>query len=125
MRLAQSCRHCCLCKKPCQKDKEEKTPFEKSGRKPKTNHLKVFGCLAYVNNRKREKFKFDPKARKHVFLGYDGNSTAYLLQDIKLESWHDLAASCSMKRNNETRENENDDLLFDVTFDDEIEQSNA
>ena len=66
------------------KDKNEKTPYEKFwGRKPKTDHLKVSGCLAYVKNRNREKSKFDCKARKHVFLGYDGNSTAYLLQDVE------------------------------------------
>ena len=105
------------------KDQNEKTPYEKFwGKKPKIDHLKVFGCLAYVKNRKREKSKFDAKARKHVFLGYDGNSTAYLLQDIKTRK---LTRARNVVFNekkvvgftNEAREDENDDLLFDVTFD--------
>ena len=108
------------------KDANEKSPYETFwGRKPKTEHLKVFGCLTYVKNRKREKSKFDPKARKHVFLGYDSNSTAYLLQDIETRK---LTRARNVMFNekkvvgftNELREEE-DDLLFDVTFDDEIE----
>ena len=67
-----------------EKDKTEKSPHKKFWvRRPKTGHLKVFDCLADVKNRKREKSKFDPKARKYVFLGYDINSTAYLLRDIE------------------------------------------
>ena len=76
----------------------------------------------------REKLKFNPKARKHVFVSYDGHSTAYLLQDIgtrKMTRARNVVFN--EKRvvgfTNETRENENDHLLFDVTFDDEIEQS--
>ena len=72
----------------------------------------------------REKSKLDPKARKHVFLIYDGNSTAYLLQDIETRK---LTRARNIVFNekrvvdftNETRKDENDDLLFDVTFDDE------
>ena len=66
------------------KDKTDKNPYEKFwGRNLKTGHLKGLGCLAYVKNRRREKSEFDPKARKHVFLGNGTNSTAYLLQDIE------------------------------------------
>ena len=110
------------------RDKNEKNPYEKFwGRKPKTDHLKVFGCLAYVKNRNREKSKFDPKARKHVFLGYDGNSTAYLLQDVETRK---LTRARNVVFNekkvvgfsNESREDENSDLLFDVTFEDEMEE---
>ena len=66
------------------KDKTDKNPYKKFwGRKSKTGHLKVFGCIAIVKNRKREKSKFDLKARKHFFLGYESNKPAYLLQDIE------------------------------------------
>ena len=108
------------------RDANDERSYEKIwGRKPKTEHLKVFGCLAYVQNRKGEKSKFDPKARKHVFLGYDSNSTAYLLQDIETRK---LTRARNVIFNEkkvvgfttELREEEND-LLFDVTFDDEIE----
>ena len=91
--------------------------------------MKVFGCLAYVKNRKREKSKFDPKAREHVFLGYDSNSTAYLLQDIETRK---LTRAINVAFNerkvvdfrNEPRETE-DDLLFDVTFEDQNENGNS
>ena len=91
--------------------------------KPKTGHFKVFGCVAYVKNRKREHSKFDPKARKHAFKGYDNNSTAYLLQDIETRLLT-RARNVVFDENkvvgfsSDPREEEND-LLFDVTFDNE------
>ena len=91
--------------------------------------MKVFGCLAYVKNRKREKSKFDPKARKHVFLGYDSNSTAYLLQDIETRKLTRARNVVFNERKvvgftNEPRETK-DDLLFDVTFEDQNENENC
>ena len=91
--------------------------------------MKNFGCLGYVKNHKREKSKFDPKKRHHVFLGYDGNSTAYLLQDIETRKLSRARNVFYEKRvvgfTNEMRDDENDDLLFDVFLDNETEQSNA
>ena len=93
------------------------------GQKSKANHLKVFGCLAFVKNRKRQNSKFDPKSRKHVFLGYDSNSTAYLLQDKETRKLtrarivvFDETKVIGFK--NETKEIE-DDPLFDISFDEE------
>ena len=112
------------------KDKTDKNPHEKFwARKPKTGHLKVFGCLAYVNIRKREKSKFDPKAREHVFLGYDSNSTAYLLQDTetrKLTRARNLVFNERkvVSFTNEPREAEKD-LLSDVTFEDQNEAGDS
>ena len=91
--------------------------------------MKVFGCLGYVNHRKREKSKFDPKARKHVLLGYDSNSTAYLLQDIETRKLTRARNVVFNERKvvgftNKTRETEND-LLFDVTFEDQNEAEDS
>ena len=91
--------------------------------------MKVYGCLAYVNNRKREKSKFDSKARKHVLPGYDSNSTAYLLQDNGI---HKLTRARNVAFNekkvvdltNEVR-GEESDLLFDVPFNDEYEAGDS
>ena len=96
------------------KDKTDKSPYEKFwARKLKTGHLKIFGCLAYVKNRKREKSKFDPEARKHVFLRYDSNSTAYrILTRARNVVFNEREV---VGFTNEPRETEND-LLFDVTF---------
>ena len=112
------------------KEKTDKSPYENFwARKPKTARLKVFGCLAYVKNRSREKSKFDPKAQKHVFLGYDSNSTAYLFQDIetrKLTRARDVVFNERkvVGFTNEPREAEND-LLFDVTFEDQNEAEDS
>ena len=106
------------------KDKYEKCPPEKLwGKEVKTNYLKVFGCLAFVKNRNLQNSKFDPKSRKHVFLGYDSNSTAYLLQDIETRNLtqarivvFDETKVIGFK--NETKAIE-DDLLFNTSFDEE------
>ena len=91
--------------------------------------MKVFGCPTYVRNRKREKSKFDPRARKHVFIGYNSNSTAYLLQDIETRKLTRARNVVFNERKvvgftNEPRETE-DDLLFDVTFEDQNENENS
>ena len=87
------------------------------------------GCLAYVKNLEREKSNFDREARKHVVLGYDSNSTAYLFQDIEI---HKLTRARTVVFNerkvvgfpNELGEAEND-LLFDVTFEDQNETEDS
>ena len=91
--------------------------------------MKVSECLAYVENRKREKSKFDPKARKGVFLGYDSNSTPYLLQDIETRKLTRARNVVFNERKllgftSEPRETEND-LLFDVTFEDQNEAEDS
>ena len=91
--------------------------------------MKVFECLAYVRNGKREKQKFDPKSRKHVFLGYDSNSTAYLLHDIETRKLTGERNVVFIERKllgftNDPREAEND-LLFDVTFADQNEAEDS
>ena len=106
------------------KDKIDESPHENFWcRKPKTGHLKVFGWVIYVKKRKREKTKFDPKSRKHVWLGYYSNSTAYLLQDIGVRKVT-LARNVVFDERevvdftNELRETEND-LFLHVTFEDQ------
>ena len=61
-----------------------------------------------------------------MFLGYDGNSTAYLLQDVETRKLTRARNVFNEKKvvgfSNESREDENSDLLFDVTFEDEMEE---
>ena len=95
----------------------------------KTIHLKVFGSLAYVKNRKREKSKFDPIARKHVCLGYERNSTAYLLQNLETRKLTRARNVVLNERkvvgfSNGPREAEND-LLFDAIFEDQNEAEDS
>ena len=61
-----------------------KTPFEAwFGKQPNVNHLRVFGCSAYVHIPKDERKKLDPKAKKCIFLGYGALRKGYRLYDRK------------------------------------------
>ena len=64
------------------KSLNNKTPFEEwTGEKPRVNHLKIFGCLAYTHIPKDERKKLDSKAKKCIFLGYGGLRKGYRLYD--------------------------------------------
>ncbi|MCO5580587.1 hypothetical protein L7F22_046110 [Adiantum nelumboides] len=54
------------------------TPEEKfSGKKPDLEHLKVFGCIAYVHIPDELRTKLDPKAEKCIFIGYSLEQKGY------------------------------------------------
>ena len=58
-----------------------KSPFELfTGKPPRRNHLRVFGCTAYVMKRKVNLKKLDPRSVKAKFMGYDDKSRTYILQ---------------------------------------------
>jgi len=40
------------------------------GKKPKVSHLKVFGCIAYMHVLESKISKWDPNAKKCIFIGY-------------------------------------------------------
>ena len=55
-----------------------KTPYEAwFGQKPRVDHLRVFGCDAYVHVPKDERGKLDSKAKKCVLLGYGDTTKGY------------------------------------------------
>lgn len=71
------------------------TPFELwHKRKPRYDHLKVFGCLAYVHmGKERRSGKFSDVAKKGVLLGYqDGkhNYQIWLIQEKRIVYSHDV-----------------------------------
>ena len=47
------------------------------GKKPTVTHLHVFGCDAYAHVPKDERGKFDPKAKKCIFVGYGEETKGY------------------------------------------------
>ena len=54
----------------------DKTPFELYyGRKPRVNHIKVFGCLAFMKAQEKKRSgyqkKLEPRADKGVLVGYN------------------------------------------------------
>jgi hypothetical protein len=44
-------------------------------------HLKIFGCKAFVHITQEERSKLDSKTRKCIFLGYGGDQFGYKLYD--------------------------------------------
>ena len=56
-----------------------KTPFELLfGAKPNVKHLRAFGCVSYMYNF-AAKSKLDSRAIKGALVGYDLQSSAYLI----------------------------------------------
>jgi hypothetical protein len=45
--------------------------------KPSLEHIKVFGCDAYVHVPKENKSKMDNKAKKCIFIGYKDGMKGY------------------------------------------------
>ena len=59
-----------------------KTPYEVwNGRKPKVNHLRVFGSDAYAHVPRDERGKFDSKTCKCIMVGYGMITKGYRLYD--------------------------------------------
>jgi hypothetical protein len=59
---------------------DDKTPHEIwSGKKPSLQHLRVFGCDAYVHVPKENRSKLDKKAKKCIFIGYKDGVKGYKL----------------------------------------------
>ena len=74
---------------------EGKSPFELFTKKTaRTNHLRVFGCTAYVKKRNVNLQKLDARSVKAKFVGYDSKSTAYILQVSRM-----LPPNCSPRQN--------------------------
>ena len=58
------------------------TPYEAwTGEKPKVDHLRTFGCQAFVHVPKDERKKLDSKSRKCVLMGYGTTTKGYRLYD--------------------------------------------
>jgi hypothetical protein len=62
---------------------KQKTPEEAwSGRKPRVNHLKVFGSTTYAWIPDEKRTKLDPKRKKLMITGYNDSHKAYRLVDV-------------------------------------------
>ena len=51
------------------------------GKRPGVEHLRVFGCSAYIHVPKDERAKLDSKTRKCILLGYGSVQKGYRVYD--------------------------------------------
>ena len=49
-----------------------------TGKKPSLDHLRVFGCPAYVHVPFRRRTKMEAPSRKGIFVGYTPNSQSWM-----------------------------------------------
>ena len=64
-------------------EKTEKSPFEQFfGNKTDLRELRVFGCTVFMQKRKQQRSKLEPRGVKYKFLGYDDCSPSYDVQEI-------------------------------------------
>jgi Reverse transcriptase (RNA-dependent DNA polymerase)/gag-polypeptide of LTR copia-type/GAG-pre-integrase domain/Integrase core domain len=99
------------------------TPYEAwHGQKPSINHLRVFGCLAWVHIPKAKRQKLDPKATLGIFVGYSAESKAYRIFDPKagvIKISRDVQFLENRFENNmidTTSQSQNSDLFPEIIF---------
>lgn len=52
------------------------------GKKPSLNHIRTFGCEAYMLVPHQKRTKLEPKSKKLILVGYENNSENYRLFDV-------------------------------------------
>ena len=63
------------------------TPHEVwTGKKPSLEHLRVFGCDAYVHVSKENRSKLDNKSEKCIFVGYKDGIKGYKLWNLETKN---------------------------------------
>ncbi len=50
-----------------------------TGKRPSLDHLRVFGCPAYVHIPSQRRTKMQPPSRKGLFVGYTPNNQSWMV----------------------------------------------
>ena len=59
------------------------SPYEKLHKHPcNISHLRVFGCLCYINTLKANRQKLDARAHPCIFIGFKAHTKGYLAYDL-------------------------------------------
>ena len=53
-----------------------------SGRQPRVEHMRTFGCIAFAKVPDSQRTKLEPKATKCLFLSYCEGTKAYRLRSV-------------------------------------------
>lgn len=64
------------------------TRWKGNGKKPDISYFRVFGCLAYVLVRKRDRKALQPHSRKYIFVGYPDGTKAYKFWDPVVQKFY-------------------------------------
>ncbi|KRZ89053.1 Retrovirus-related Pol polyprotein from transposon TNT 1-94 [Trichinella sp. T8] len=114
-----------------------KTPYEEwFGRRPTVEHLRIFGCDAYVHIPDQHQRKFDPKARKVIFVGYGPSNKMFRVFDTnkhRVDEVTDVQFNESLQKRlvlidgqedswMQTADKDEDDFLEDDITDDKTEK---
>lgn len=86
------------------------TPYEIwTGKQVNLTHMKTFGCEAYVHIPSQQRRKWDPKSKRMIFIGYQGESSNYRLYDpetCKIKISRDVTFNEKAENNDVPDENE-------------------
>ncbi|KRX13002.1 Retrovirus-related Pol polyprotein from transposon TNT 1-94 [Trichinella nelsoni] len=103
---------------------------------PTVEHLQIFGCDAYVHIPDQHRRKFDPKARKVIFVGYGPSNKMFRVFDTnkhRVDEVTDVQFNESLQKRlvlidgeedswMQTADKDEDDFLEDDITDDKTEK---
>jgi hypothetical protein len=100
------------------------TPEEAfSGKKPKVEHIRVFGCPVYFHIPKDKRNKLEPSGKKGIFVGYSESSKAYR---IYIPEQHKIEVNRDVTFNEKTTFKKSvEETIEEEKYEEHIEESTS